>query len=89
MLPTLAVKKKKIEFCCLQDAAGSQSALTLSNVSGIFHILIVGLVLSMITSSVEYIVQSHLKQKTIQNVCISHSIPPTRLAILLLLPLLS
>ena len=47
-----------------KDAAGSQSALTLSNVSGIFHILIGGLVLSMITSSIEYIVQRHLKSKT-------------------------
>ena len=51
-----------------KDAAGSQSALTLSNVSGIFHILIGGLVLSMITSSIEYIVQRHLKSKTSKKV---------------------
>ncbi|KAK6173038.1 hypothetical protein SNE40_016574 [Patella caerulea] len=38
----------------------SQSALTLSNVSGIFHILIGGLVLAMITSSLEYLVQRKL-----------------------------
>ncbi|ESP00055.1 hypothetical protein LOTGIDRAFT_112937, partial [Lottia gigantea] len=38
----------------------SQSALTLSNVSGIFHILIGGLVLAMITSSLEYLIQKKL-----------------------------
>ncbi|XP_046575050.1 glutamate receptor-like isoform X1 [Haliotis rubra] len=39
----------------------TQSALTLSNVSGIFHILIGGLVLAMITSSLEYLAQKKLK----------------------------
>ncbi|XP_071087549.1 glutamate receptor 2-like isoform X1 [Haliotis cracherodii] len=39
----------------------TQSALTLSNVSGIFHILIGGLVLAMITSALEYLAQKKLK----------------------------
>ncbi|CAG5114538.1 unnamed protein product, partial [Candidula unifasciata] len=39
-----------------KETTGTQSALTLSNVSGIFHILIGGLVLSMITSSLEYFI---------------------------------
>ncbi|XP_076468083.1 glutamate receptor 2-like [Babylonia areolata] len=46
-----------------KDTSGKKSALTLSNVSGIFHILIGGLVLSMITSSIEYVVQRHLKAR--------------------------
>nr|KAG5705412.1 hypothetical protein BaRGS_004539 [Batillaria attramentaria] len=46
-----------------KESAGSQSALTLSNVSGIFHILIGGLVLAMITSSIEYLVQRHLTSR--------------------------
>lgn len=44
----------------LQDT--SKSPLTLSNVSGIFHILIGGLVLSMLVSLVEYTVHRLRKQ---------------------------
>ncbi|NP_001191539.1 glutamate receptor subunit protein GluR1 precursor [Aplysia californica] len=46
-----------------KESTGNQSALTLSNVSGIFHILIGGLVLSMITSSIEYLIQRKLRGK--------------------------
>ncbi|CAL1544184.1 unnamed protein product, partial [Lymnaea stagnalis] len=44
-----------------KESTGTQSALTLSNVSGIFHILIGGLVLSMLTSSLEYLIQRKLR----------------------------
>ncbi|XP_041360322.1 glutamate receptor 3-like isoform X2 [Gigantopelta aegis] len=51
--------------CGDQDSGkdATQSALTLSNVSGIFHILIGGLVLAMITSSLEYLAQKKIKEK--------------------------
>ncbi|XP_076447090.1 glutamate receptor 2-like [Babylonia areolata] len=59
-----------------KDAAGKQSALTLSNVSGIFHILIGGLVLSMITSSIEYLVQRHLKARASRKNHVCKAPPP-------------
>ncbi|GFN84380.1 glutamate receptor, partial [Plakobranchus ocellatus] len=46
-----------------KESTGNQSALTLSNVSGIFHILIGGLVLSMVTASLEYLVQRKLRNR--------------------------
>ncbi|XP_059169165.1 glutamate receptor 3-like isoform X2 [Physella acuta] len=45
-----------------KESTGTQNALTLSNVSGIFHILIGGLVLSMVTSSLEYFIQRKLRK---------------------------
>jgi uncharacterized membrane protein YuzA (DUF378 family) len=41
-------------FVDLQSSGSSQSALTLSNVAGIFYILIGGLGLSMVMSLVEF-----------------------------------
>ncbi|KAK7495314.1 hypothetical protein BaRGS_00013496, partial [Batillaria attramentaria] len=59
-----------------KESAGSQSALTLSNVSGIFHILIGGLVLAMITSSIEYLVQRHLTSRAGKNNHVCKAPPP-------------
>ena len=42
-----------------QDA--TTSALTLSNVSGIFHILVGGLVLAMVVALMEYFVHKRLR----------------------------
>ncbi|KAH9509952.1 hypothetical protein Btru_044705 [Bulinus truncatus] len=46
-----------------KESTGTQNALTLSNVSGIFHILIGGLVLAMLTSSLEYFIQRKLRKR--------------------------
>ncbi|GFR99599.1 glutamate receptor subunit protein GluR1 precursor [Elysia marginata] len=46
-----------------KESTGGQRALTLSNVSGIFHILIGGLVLAMMTASLEYLVQRKLRNR--------------------------
>ncbi|KAK0060625.1 glutamate receptor 3 [Biomphalaria pfeifferi] len=46
-----------------KESTGTQNALTLSNVSGIFHILIGGLVLAMVTSSLEYFIQRKLRKR--------------------------
>ncbi|RUS87244.1 hypothetical protein EGW08_004996 [Elysia chlorotica] len=46
-----------------KESTGGQAALTLSNVSGIFHILIGGLVLAMMTASLEYVVQKKLRNR--------------------------
>jgi len=43
---------------CLLQGGSSQSSLSLSNVAGIFYILISGLGLSMIVASVEYFIKS-------------------------------
>ncbi|BFZ14897.1 hypothetical protein BsWGS_17936 [Bradybaena similaris] len=62
-----------------KESTGTQSALTLSNVSGIFHILIGGLVLSMITSSVEYFVHRKVsvwKRNTSHKNSKSYDLPP-------------
>jgi len=42
----------------LRQGGSSQSSLSLSNVAGIFYILISGLGLSMIVASVEYFIKS-------------------------------
>ena len=42
-----------------QDA--TTSALTLSNVSGIFHILVAGLVLAMVVALMEYFVHKRIR----------------------------
>ena len=49
-----------LHVLCLSDCQGgsSQSSLSLSNVAGIFYILISGLGLSMIVASVEYFIKS-------------------------------
>ncbi|CAI9733262.1 glutamate receptor-like isoform X1 [Octopus vulgaris] len=51
--------------CTPQDknTDGGQSALTLSNVAGIFYILIVGLVLAIIVAVAEYLYKSKLDSK--------------------------
>ena len=53
---------------CRRLQGSSQSALTLSNVAGIFYILIAGLGLSMIVSLLEFIMSSHSATKQRQKV---------------------
>ena len=55
-LPTLHYSLSNVSF---QDA--KTSALTLSNVSGIFHILVGGLVLAMVVALLEYFVHKRLR----------------------------
>ena len=43
--------------------SSKQSALTLSNVAGVFYILIGGLALSMITSVLEFVYKSRVETK--------------------------
>jgi len=60
-------------FILLIQGGSNQSALTLSNVAGIFYILIAGLGLSMLMSLLEFMYKSHravLRQKV--------SSPPVR-----------
>ncbi|XP_021379137.1 glutamate receptor 2-like isoform X2 [Mizuhopecten yessoensis] len=53
----------KGECGAINSKDGVKSALTLSNVSGIFHILIGGLVLSMLMALLEYLLHRHRKRK--------------------------
>ena len=49
--------------CILIPQGSSQSALTLSNVAGIFYILIGGLGLSMVTSLFEFLIKSRAEAR--------------------------
>ncbi|XP_033743401.1 glutamate receptor 2-like isoform X2 [Pecten maximus] len=53
----------KGECGAIDSKDGVKSALTLSNVSGIFHILIGGLVLSMLMSLLEYLLHRYRKRE--------------------------
>ena len=48
---------------CLLLQESKTSSLTLSNVSGIFHILIGGLVLAMLVALLDYCVKSRLRAR--------------------------
>ena len=52
-----------IHCCCFYPQGSSQSALTLSNVAGIFYILIGGLGLSMVTSLFEFLIKSRAEAR--------------------------
>nr|XP_022321406.1 glutamate receptor 2-like [Crassostrea virginica] len=43
---------------------GKKRSLTLSNVSGMFHILIGGLIIAMMTSMLEYLIHSRIRKKS-------------------------
>lgn len=47
----------------IQDG-GKKRSLTLSNVSGMFHILIGGLIIAMMTSVFEYLIQKRIRKQS-------------------------
>lgn len=50
-------------FCLFEKDASSQSALNLINVAGIFYILIIGLMLSVLVASLELMYKAKLQSE--------------------------